>query len=283
MDNSQIVYGLEKYFNFTNDSVKEKFVRHLINLQHHTNEDKAWALKEIISYDYESLSELGRHNRLDIYTNIFKYSDLTVNSTIALFDSVWPDDEFCKKLSTIFYKGPADLLPIIFTRTQVLSKIWLAETISKFNNSFQNVLLLGGWTTHHTMYFKNIAVENLYSVDVDSSINEFARLFNKNVIIENADVNYIFNDENDILIRSEKQQFDLVVNTSAEHMSTDWFNKLKPGTPVVIQSNNMDAEGHINKADNLADFLKKYPMSKTYYRGEMNFDSYRRFMLYGIK
>ena len=54
MDNLQIVYGLEKYFNFVNDTIKEQFVRNLINLQHHTDNDRVWALKEIISFDYEN-------------------------------------------------------------------------------------------------------------------------------------------------------------------------------------------------------------------------------------
>lgn len=283
MNNLQIVYGLEKYFNFVNEHIKEKFVRCLINLQHHIGDDRVSALKEIISFDYEKLNEFNRQDRLTIYTNIFKNSDLSVDKTIALFDSIWKDDEFCKKISSIYYKAPTELLPVIFTRTQVLSKIWLAETISKFDNHFQNVLLVGGWTTHHTLYFKNIAVDNLYSVDIDSSVNEFARLFNKQVIIENSYVDNVFDDENDILIRNNKHKFDLVINTSAEHMSTDWFRKLKAGTKVLIQSNNMDAEGHINKSDNLAEFLKKYPVTKTFYRGELNFDNYRRYMLYGVK
>lgn len=283
MDNLQIVYGLEKYFNFVNDTIKEQFVRNLINLQHHTDNDRVWALKEIISFDYENLQPLNRQDRLMIYTNICKNTDLNIDTTISLFDISWPDDAFVQKLSRIHYDGPAGLLFVIFTRTQVLSKIWLAETISKFHNQFQNVLLLGGWTTHHTMYFKNIKVVSLYSIDIDSSVNEFARLFNEQVIIENANANYMFDDENDILIKGKKQDFDLVVNTSAEHMDLTWFNKLKPGTKVLIQSNNMDAEGHINKSENLAEFLKKYPVSKTYYRGEINFDQYRRYMLYGIK
>ena len=279
----QIIYGLEKYFNFIQDEVKETFVKFVINLQHHNETDKPWALKELIAFDYNSLPEDRRRDRLNIYTSICIERNLNIEKTLILLDSAFPKDKFCGLLLTLFVRGQEELLAAIFSRTQMLSKIWIGETISKFQNKFENILLLGGWTTHHTLFFKNIKIDNLVSVDVDISINEQAKLFNPNVTIVNTDALSIFDDSGNTIINGANKNFDLIINTSAEHMSLDWFSKIKPGTAVLIQSNNMDDTDHINKSIHLGEFLRKYPVSKTFYRGEFNFDSYSRFMVYGIK
>lgn len=279
----QIIYGLEKYFNFIQDEVKETFVKFVINLQHHNETDKPWALKELIAFDYNNLPEDRRRDRLNIYTSICIERNLNIEKTLMLLDSAFPKDKFCELLLTLFVRGQEELLAAIFSRTQMLSKIWIGETISKFQNKFENVLLLGGWTTHHTLFFKNIKIDNLVSVDVDISINEHAKLFNPNVTIVNTDALSIFDDSGNTIINGANKNFDLIINTSAEHMSLDWFSKIKPGTAVLIQSNNMDDSDHINKSIHLGEFLRKYPVSKTFYRGEFNFDSYSRFMVYGIK
>lgn len=275
MSNKQIVYGLEKYFNFVNDKLKESYLRHLIDLQHHEDVNRPWALKEAIRFDYEHLPKQGRDDRINTYTVICVDRNLNVESTIYLLSNAFPEDSFCIKLSYLQSQGKELLLASIFSRTQVLSKIWLGETIAKFQNHFNNVLLLGGWTTHHSLFFKDIKVDNLFSIDVDESINETAKIFNPNIVIDNGDASIAFDRLN--------REFDLVINTSAEHMSLDWYNNIKPGTAVLIQSNNMNDPDHINKSIHLGEFLRKYPVSKTYFRGEYNFDNYSRFMVFGVK
>jgi hypothetical protein len=279
----QITFGLEKYFNYINDTAKEKFVKHLINIQNHNETDGPWALKELIAYDYNNLPVDRRTDRLNMYATLCIQKNLNIELTLFLLDSAFPKDRFCELLSTLFARGKEELIASIFSKTQILSKIWIGDTLSKFKNKSENVLLLGGWTTHHTLFFKNIKINNLYSVDVDPNVNEDAKLFNPNVIINNADANYIIDSQGDIVINGALQNFDLIINTSAEHMSLDWYEKLKPGTTVLIQSNNMDDADHINKSAHLGEFLRKYPVSKTYFRGEYNFDSYSRFMVYGVK
>ena len=279
----QIIYGLEKYFNFIGTKLKESFIRHLIDLQHNETENLPWVLKEVFRFDYENLPETGREDRLNTYTSISVNKNLNIESTVQLLSNAFPNDEFCTKLLNLQLAGEEALLASIFSRTQVLSKIWIGETIAKFYNNFENVLLIGGWTTHHTLFLKNIKIKNLFSIDIDSSINKTAYVFNPNVIIDNKDILNSFDNNNNILINEKIQDFDLVINTSAEHMTLDWYNKIKPGTIVLIQSNNMDDPDHINKSIHLGEFLRKYPTSKTFYRGEINFDSYSRFMIFGVK
>lgn len=283
MSNKQIVYGLEKYFNYTNDIVKENFVKHLINMQHHDEIDKSWALKEFIAFDYENLPNDKRSDRLNIYASISVHRNLNIELTILLLNYAFNRDNFCELLSKLFVRGKEDLLASIFSRTQMLSKMWIGDTLSKFKNKFDKVLLLGGWTTHHTLFFKNIKINQLYSVDIDANINEDAKLFNPAVIIDNSNVSSVIDNQGNIKINGNTQEFDLVINTSAEHMDLDWYSKIKPGTLVLIQSNNMDDTDHINKSAHLGEFLRKYPVTKTYYRGEFNFDSYSRFMVFGVK
>lgn len=281
--NRQITFGLEKYFNYINDTEKEKFVKNLINIQNNKEPDGPWALKELISFDYNNLPVDRRTDRLNMYASICIHKNLSIETTLILLNSAFPRDNFCELLLTMFVRGKEDLIASIFSKTQILSKIWIGDTLSKFKNKTNNVLLLGGWTTHHTLFFKNIKIDNLYSVDIDTNINEYARLFNPNVIISNADANSIIDGQGNIVIDGVVQTFDLIINTSAEHMSLDWYEKLKPGTTVLIQSNNMDDADHINKSIHFGEFLRKYPVAKTYYRGEFNFDSYSRFMVYGVK
>lgn len=283
MSNKQIVYGLEKYFNYTNDSVKENFVKHLINMQHNSDVDKCWTIKEIIAFDYNNLNADQRNDRLNMYTEICNNKSLNIEKTVFLLNSAFNNDKFCLLLATLFIRGREELLSTIFSRTQVLSKLWIGETISKFYNSFENVLLLGGWTTHHTLFFKNIKIDNLVSVDIDASVNDDAKLFNPRCDIKNVDASYVFDSQGNIILNNEIQNFNLIINTSAEHMSTDWYDKVKPGTLVLIQSNNMNDPDHVNRSAHLGEFLRKYPVSTVHYRGEHNFNNYSRFMVFGIK
>lgn len=275
MSNKQVVYGLEKYFNFINDKIKETYLRHLIDLQHHETENRPWALTEAIKFDYTHLTAIGRDERISTYTSICVQHNLNIELTVYLLSSAFPEDSLIQKLALLQSQGKGSLLGSIFSRTQVVSKIWLGETVAKFQNHFSNVLLLGGWTTHHSLFFKDIKVDNLFSVDTDSSINETAKIFNPNVVIENNDAT--------LAITNSIRHYDLIINTSAEHMTLDWYNSIKTGTCILIQSNNMEDPAHINKSIHLGEFLRKYPVSKTYFRGEYNFDNYSRFMLFGIK
>jgi hypothetical protein len=279
----QIIYGLEKYFNFTGTKLKESFVRHLIDLQHNETGNFPWVLKEVLKFDFENLPEEYRSDRLNTYTSISVNKNLNIELTVHLLSKAFPDDEFCAKLLNLHIAGEEALLASIFSRTQVLSKIWIGETISKFYNKFDNALLIGGWTTHHTLFFKNIKINNLFSIDIDSSINKTAYVFNPDVIIDNKDILNSFDRNNNILIKEKIQDFDLIINTSAEHMPLEWYDKIKPGTILLVQSNNMNDPDHINKSAHLGEFLRKYPVSKTFYRGELNFDSYSRFMVFGLK
>ena len=86
---------------------------------------------------------------------------------------------------------------------------------------------------------------------------------------------------------TEKYLPDLIVNTSAEHMTEDWFHQIRfkemESNPIVaIQSNNMfNGEGHINCVYSADHMKKKFPMKEVLYEGELQLKGYKRVMIIG--
>ena len=67
-------------------------------------------------------------------------------------------------------------------------------------------------------------------------------------------------------------------------MNDDWYEKLKPGTLVAIQTNDFhDIEEHINTVNNVMELKKKYKMSEELFVGIKDLRIYNRFMIIGIK
>jgi len=66
-------------------------------------------------------------------------------------------------------------------------------------------------------------------------------------------------------------------------MTTDWYDRIKSGTKLVIQSNDLVIEDHINNCKTLDDFKKKYPLKKIEYSNTLELNVFNRFTLSGIK
>lgn len=283
MDKITWLFGIEKYFHFIQDSDKKQFIRNIINLKYADQQSKPWSLKNLISDDYKKYPENFRNSRLDFYTNVCSTDEVTTGDIVQTLHTIWPEDQFLFKLIKIVELGHENLLPIIFSKSQVFSKIWMAEILSKFNLNFNNILLIGGWLTHHSLYLKDINYGKLFSIDPDNSINELIAVMNPDAFVENKEINDCFDHENNLTFYNKILVPDLVINTSSEHMDLEWFDRLKPGTTVFIENNSDPLDEHINYSETLPDFLKKYPLTKTFYRGELTLQSYKRYALYGIK
>ena len=78
--------------------------------------------------------------------------------------------------------------------------------------------------------------------------------------------------------------YDLIINTSSEHMSDDWFDRVPSGCTVAIQTNDFhEITEHINTVNDLTELQEKYKMKEIYYVGVRDCDRYNRFMLIGKK
>lgn len=285
MDNDKItwLFGIEKYFHFIQDKDKKQFIKNLISLKYADHGNKPWPLKNLISTDYEKFPNQGREGRLNFYTNVCSTDEVTTADIIKTLGSIWPDDILVNKLVKIVELGKEDILPVIFSKSQVFSKIWMAEVLTKFNLNFDNILLIGGWLTHHSLYLKDINFKKLYSIDPDKDINDLIEVINPDAFVENKTVDECFDENNNITFYNNVITPNLVINTSSEHMDTAWFKKLKPGTTVFIENNSDAIPEHINYSENFDAFLAKYPLTTIHYKGEMTFPKYKRYALYGVK
>lgn len=278
------LFGMEKYFQFINDIDKKEIIRNIINLKYTESTNKPWSLKNLISDDYKKYPELGREDRINFYTNVCTQDNVTTEEIIHLLHSIWPNDDLISKLVQIVIEKKQDILPIIFSKGQVFSKVWMAEILSKFNLKFDNILLIGGWLTHHSLYFKDISYNKLFSIDPDETINNLAAILNPESYIENKDINDCIWPNGNISFYNKMLRPDLIINTSSEHMNNTWYDRLLPGTLVFIENNNStDETGHINSSESFPDFLRKYPMNEILYRGELTLSKYKRYALYGRK
>lgn len=278
------LFGLEKFFSYINEPEKKKFIKNIIRLKYSQIDSKPWPLKDLISADYQFYPEQGRADRINFYTYVCSKNTLNSEQLIAVMHSIWPQDALIRKLFDIANINNDETLAVVFNKSQVLAKMWMAEVLDKFNLKFENIILIGGWLTHHSLFFKDITYNNMYSIDPDYNVNHIARIMNPEVKIENKLINDIINLQGDIVVDDQIIQASLVINTSAEHMDNTWFERLKPGTKVLIQSNNFsEIPEHINSCANLPEFLRKYPLSEIYFRGDMSFPKYNRFMSYGVK
>lgn len=283
MDNITWLFGIEKFFNFVNEPEKKKFIRYIINIKYSEVNSKPWPLKDLIAMDYNLYPDTNRSDRLNFYTNICSEGKLDTKELIYIMHSIWPTDSTILKLCHITESEHKDIVSTIFSKSQILSKLWMAETLSKFKLNFNSILLIGGWLTHHSLFLKDISYSNLYSIDPDSSINSLVNAMNPDAQVCNKNVQDCFDEAGNIVFNDIVIEPDLIINTSAEHMDNTWFEKLRPGTTVLIQSNSSPEFQHINYSENFGAFLKKYPISNVYYRGETTFPNYKRFMIYGVK
>lgn len=188
-------------------------------------------------------------------------------------------------------KFPADA----FSLGQLCSKIWLLETLREQQVEVNKVAVLGAWicTIAEPLCDLFPSISRIYGIDCDSTSVELSDLFNNLLVQQDwrykgvvADVDLLFMNNliMDISGTLVEDKPDTVINTSCEHMSTEWFDTVDADQLVIIQSNNnAEFTGHINTCKDLDDFCSKYQLSKLLYAGEMNLPVYTRYMAIGYK
>jgi hypothetical protein len=191
------------------------------------------------------------------------------------------------------------------SRSQIRSKIWLVEELSKISSNFDNVAVMAGWFGQiKTIYDKRLTYSKMRIIELDKEACEtsdyifnIANLENYKVKSVNANINeltlykngYEWEVENfrEGTKYSEKFLPDLIINTSAEHMTEEWYNQIRfknmESDPIVaIQSNNLfDIPEHINCVHSVDHIKKKFPMKEILFEGELQLKGYKRVMLIG--
>ena len=160
---------------------------------------------------------------------------------------------------------------------QLLSKNCAIHAFESIYTEHNRVLYIGSWfgilTNCLLKNFPNISIDE---IDMDIRCS----LISKRLNIDYNSNHYTA----DINVFDRINNYDTVINLSTEHMSNDWYNKIKPGTRVVMQSNNFDVIGdHINCCANLQDMQNKFNLTETTFADTLELNVYNRFTLAGIK
>jgi hypothetical protein len=194
-----------------------------------------------------------------------------IEEYIPKFLDMLYDEEILKNLSL-------DEMRDAFHTNQIQSKkeaILGFDTISKNATS---VLYIGSWLGFLTRVliekYPNI---DFTEIDMDMRCKAISGRFNY------LFKNYLGHHTADIDSFDRHYQFDTIINLSCEHMNMDWFNDIKPGTQLIMQSNNLVIDDHINNCDSLETFKNKYPLSEIKYSHTLKLNVFDRFTIAGIK
>jgi hypothetical protein len=165
-----------------------------------------------------------------------------------------------------------------FHTNQIQSKKQASLAFDAISDNTNKVLYIGSWLGFLTRVliekYPNISFEE---VDMDTRCKEISGRFNYTF------KNYLGHQSMNIDDFGREQEFDTIINLSCEHMTTDWYDRIKSGTKLVIQSNDLVIEDHINNCMTLDDFKMKYPLKKIEYSNTLELNVFNRFTLSGIK
>jgi len=187
---------------------------------------------------------------------------------------------------------------------QLKSKQWLVEVLEdiykKYSINLGTIYVLCGWYgILPAMLFMKFDVDKIRSFDIDEKCEKIADQVNKTHSNEwkfKAITEDIFNinfekhswqcwsNKNNRMSRLITDVPNTIINTSCEHVGPDWFNHVPDGKLVILQSNDsLEEDGHVNPITDLEEFELTYPLNEIYYKGQMTFEKYIRFMLIGVK
>lgn len=180
-----------------------------------------------------------------------------------------------------------------FTSGQILSKLWLAESLEQVVeindlNRDLKILNLGGWygILHFILKARNkIKIANWRSLDIDHEACAISDSINETWVWQNWKFKSIVGDAN---LFKYTDNVDIVINTSVEHMeSKQWFDNIPEGILVVLQSNDLSHDDHVHNHRSLEEFVKAFPLTEIFFHGQKLFQydntSFKRFMLIGTK
>lgn len=309
------LYGLEDYFNFSNNTEATEFLHDFVSTYY--SQDPWAILKKLVLKSHE-LDKTLFSKHLNCYINAInkQYNMVELASCLRDFSKE-------KILNSIhMYErngGDISVLNDAMSRSQVKSKIWLIDELSKLDTSanrsngifplkgpvMTDVIVMAGWFGQlKSIFDKKLNYKKMRIVELDRNACEtsdyifnLAELENYKVKAVNADINnltlhkngYEWDVENfkEGTKYSEKFLPDLIINTSAEHMTEEWYNQIRfkelESNPIVaIQSNNLfDIPEHINCVHSIDHMKKKFPMREILFEGELQLKGYKRVMLIG--
>jgi hypothetical protein len=163
-----------------------------------------------------------------------------------------------------------------FRIKQMQSKSWMMGKIKSLDlDKTSNVLVIGSWLGFTSYCLNKLGFENITETDPDSRLEKVAKHLNR----RNKKFVHLSEDVNNI----DMSKFDLIINTSCEHIADNsWYDRIQQDAFVVLHSNNLEGYDHVNICKDVNEMITKYPMDLSY-AGELYLEQYSRFMLAGFR
>lgn len=274
--------------------------------------------KDVIDCQYALLHYLGRiledKNLIKLSSALLKTDDdenlesVFINSYLAGLEAEFPSDKLFRGINSCIKHGSLtqDTLNDAFSRSQIKSKFWLIKELAQIQKSYNNVLVMAGWFGQiKSIYDSCLTYKKMRIIDLEQQNCELSDYVFNLSNLENHKVKGIRTNINELILHkngyewtvenfkepeknySEKFLPNLIINTSAEHMTEEWFHQIRfkqlESNPIVaIQSNNMfGIDEHVNCVHSIDHMKKKFPMKEVLYEGELQLKGYKRVMLIG--
>jgi hypothetical protein len=221
-------------------------------------------------------------------TNIPPYDDLRWGD--PAFDlmrgiAAYTGNSLIAALAETIAKFPAAAFDNAFNHKQIACKMWARDALfSALGGRHDRITVLGAWYgVFPALLFDDARFDigEALSIDIDPAVAAVATTLNRKKA-EEGRFRAVTADMYELDYRSPSPG--LVVNTSCEHIADlrAWLDRLAPGTPVLLQSNNYFAEPtHINCMESLEQFADATRLSMTDFAGSLPLKRYTRFMLIG--
>jgi hypothetical protein len=181
-------------------------------------------------------------------------------------------------------------------QSQLESKLWIVNELSELMLFPKSVALLAGWYANFItpLLIDELGVKYILNLDSDPDVKTISYKFNKRYKInkdhtKNRDDGCLYRCEmHDVMFEPIKKygDFDLVINTSCEHMfSMSRFRKLNKSKNyiyVLQSSNDRQYDDHINCVDSADELADQADIVDVMYSGEMKLsNSMTRYMVIG--
>jgi hypothetical protein len=233
-------------------------------------------------------------------------NSISPDDIVKLFNGIeflYPDLTEVSQIKRTIEKFPNSLDALIdaFSIGQLKSKKWLVSELESLDVDLGTIFICAGWYgTLASLLFKSLVkFEKIRSFDIDPSCAAIADNINRPNVMDGwkfkastLDITKMQFPTVHTTFRADGSSLDLtempntIINTSCEHIENFevWYDKIPSGTILVLQSNNFhEIPEHVNCSNDIDDFDKKLPMTKTLYLGDMYLTKYTRFMKIGIK
>jgi len=184
-----------------------------------------------------------------------------------------------------------------FSKGQLASKSWLLQQLwhAVDETMYPNeVAILGAWIGSLNPFLqKSFNPNRVYGIDCDAEAVEKSERLNQRWVQDSwkykgvvADVDQL--DCADMQFETGGELINCkpnwIINTSSEHMNTDWFHTVANDQLIIMQTNNSaDFEGHINPMHSIEHMQMIYPLEHTLFVGELKTPAYTRYMQIGYK